>query len=469
MLRACKYTPGMRSRLVCLFAVAACGDNYRPEDRLALSTLVDTNPDPRVVEVELVATIGRFEYVAGASTEIWAYRDGAVAGSRPTIPGPLLDVNQGDLVIAHLRNELPEPTTIHWHGIRVPNEADGSEHTQTPVAPGETFDYVFTAIDSGTYWYHPHIRGDVQLEKGLYAPMIVRGGVEPPVHADRTFVLDDVKLDDDGRLDDSVSMTDVKFGRQGNALLVNGVIGGTLRARAGARERWRFVDAANSRFFKLSLPGHPFLVIGWDGGVIPEPYMTDTLLISPGERYEVIVELDGVAGDQIALQTQHHSRSPELPDPGTLDLLTIALDEPAEPIDQLPTSWASLDPIPTTTSTPLQRFSFHDAPNMKMSINGQIYPDVTPLLAKKDDVAIWSLEDDVGTDHPFHLHGMFFQVLDVDGVAPAHRGWKDTVIVPRYATVRFAVRYGEPGHWMYHCHILEHQESGMMGVLTLSP
>ncbi len=146
MGRACKYTPGMRSRLVCLFAVAACGDNYLPEDRLALSTLVDTNPDPRIVEVELVATIGRFEYIPGASTEIWAYRDGAVAGSRPTIPGPLLDVNQGDLVIVHLRNDLPEPTMIHWHGIRVPNEMDGSEHTQTPVAPGETFDYVFTAI-----------------------------------------------------------------------------------------------------------------------------------------------------------------------------------------------------------------------------------------------------------------------------------------------------------------------------------
>jgi len=177
---------------------AACGDNLEPpDDPLALATLVDTNPDPAIVEVELVATVGRFEYVAGAPTEIWAYRDGAVTGSRPTIPGPLLDVNQGDQVIVHLRNELPEPTTIHWHGIRVPNAMDGSEHTQDLVQPGATFDYVFTAVDAGTYWYHPHIRSVVQLEKGLYAPMIVRGGVEPSVHADRTFVLDDVKLADD--------------------------------------------------------------------------------------------------------------------------------------------------------------------------------------------------------------------------------------------------------------------------------
>jgi FtsP/CotA-like multicopper oxidase with cupredoxin domain len=92
---------------------------------------------------------------------------------------------------------------------------------------------------------------------------------------------------------------------------------------------------------------------------------------------------------------------------------------------------------------------------------------VTPLVASKDAIAIWSINDDVGMDHPFHLHGMFFQVLDVNGVPVAHRGWKDTVIVPRYQRLRFSVRYGEPGHWMYHCHILEHQEAGMMGVLDI--
>lgn len=448
---------------------AACGDNLAPERSLATTRLVDINPDPRIVEVELVAAIGRLSYVDGVPTEVWAYRDGAVAGSRPTIPGPLLEVNQGDQVIVHLRNELPESTTIHWHGIRVPNQADGSEHTQAPVAPGASFDYVFTALDAGTYWYHPHLRGDVQLEKGLYAPMLVRGGVLPQVHADRTFVLDDVKLTAAGALDDSVSMADMELGRQGTALLVNGVIDARLRVQAGARERWRFIDAANGRFFKLTLPGHPFLVIGWDGGLLPEPYRTDTLLISPGERYEVVVELEGAPGDSLTLQTLHHDRAPELPDPGTLELMTITLGEPAAALGPLPTSWGSFEEIPTTAATPVENFVFHEEGDMKLSINGEIYPDVTPLLARKNDIAIWRVQDDVGMDHPFHLHGMFFQVLDVDGVPAAHRGWKDTVIIPRYATVRFAVRYGEPGHWMYHCHILEHQEHGMMGVLTLSP
>lgn len=448
---------------------AGCGDNVSPADPLAPVTLVDTNPDPGVVEVELVATAGPFAYVVGVPTEIWGYRDGAVAGSRVTTPGPLLDVNQGDQVIVHFRNDLPEPTTIHWHGIRVPNAMDGTDHTQEPVPPGGTFDYVFTALDAGSYWYHPHFESPVQIEKGLYAPLIVRGGTEPAVDADRVFVLDDVKLAEDGTLDDSTDMADMKFGRMGNALLVNGTIGGTLRAKAGARERWRFVDAANGRFFKLSLPGHPFLVIGWDGGLIPEPYTSDTLLISPGERYEVIVTLDGAPGDHLVLQTQHYARSPGLPDPGTLDLMTIELGDRAEPLPSLPMSWATVEPIATDAATVVESFVFHEEAGMKLSINGEIYPDVTPLQAKAGDVSIWELEDDVGMDHPFHLHGMFFQVVDVNDVPAEHHGWKDTVIVPGYGRVRFAVRYGEPGHWMYHCHILEHQEHGMMGVLTLAP
>jgi len=163
---------------------------------------------------------------------------------------------------------------------------------------------------------------------------------------------------------------------------------------------------------------------------------------------------------------------PTLTDPGPLDLMTVRLgDRGAAPAD-LPTTWAPLEPIPVDTNTPVQNFVFHEETTptgeRAFSINGERYPQVTPLLATAGTVEIWRVQDDVGMDHPFHLHGMFFQVLDVDGVPVAHQGWKDTVIVPRYATLRFAVRYGEPGHWMYHCHILEHQERGMMGVLTVS-
>src|SRR5262249_33733792 len=152
-----------------------------------------------------------------------------------------LAANQGDHVIVHFKNELPEPTTIHWHGVRVPNAADGSDHTQAPVQPGASFDYEFDVPDAALFWYHPHLDGAVQVEKGLYAPLVVHGVDDVPVHADRVFVIDDVKLAADGKLDPTTDDTDMMYGRQGNTLLVNGQVGATLHAHAGARERWRIV------------------------------------------------------------------------------------------------------------------------------------------------------------------------------------------------------------------------------------
>ena len=461
----------MEVRATLFWIALGCGDNAH--DPLAVSVLTDTNPDPAIVEVELIASPGTIEYMPGKPARIWGYRDGAIDGSKPSVPGPMLVAHQGDQVIVHFKNELPEATTIHWHGIRLANAYDGSDHTQTPVPPGGTFDYVFTVPDAATFWYHPHIDGALQVEKGLYAPLVVRGAEQVPVDAERVFVLDDIKLAADGDLDSTVDDMDMMFGRLGNTLLVNGQVNATLEAHAGARERWRFVDAANSRFFNLSLPGHSFRVIGYDGGLLVEPYTADTLLLGPGERYDVIVELDGATGDLVPLQSLYYDRARGmLADPGPQSLMTVKLGDRAAPIDSLPTSWGTFDPIATDANTQRLVFTLHEdgfPPNTRYSINGEVYPDVTPTIGTQDAVAIWSINDDVGMDHPFHLHGMFFQVLDVDGIAPAHAGWKDTVIVPAYKTLRFAVRYGTPGHWMYHCHILEHQEGGMMGVLDVMP
>jgi len=306
---------------------------------------------------------------------------------------------------------------------------------------------------------------------GLYAPLVVHGDEAVPVDAERVLVLDDIKLAGDGNLDPSSDDTDMMFGRQGNTLLVNGQVGATLYAHAGARERWRLVDAANSRFFQLALAGHTFLVIGYDGGLLATPYETDTLLITPGERYDVIVQLDGKSGATFPLQTLFYDRARgQLPDPGPLNLLSVALGDRAPPIDPLPATWGTFDPIAVDASTPIVDFTLHeDGTPPKFSINGEVYPNVTPITGTQSATAIWSINDDVGMDHPFHLHGMFFQVLDIDGVPVEHAGWKDTVVVPAYKILRFAVRYGGAGHWMYHCHILEHQEGGMMGVLEVHP
>src|SRR5262245_46060546 len=199
-------------------AVAVAGCSSAPTDD-ALPVLIDVNPDPAVVEVRLVAEPATAELLPGKRADVWAFRDAAGAAS---IPGPMLEANLGDRVIVHFENRLPDATTVHWHGLRVPNAADGTPVAQRMIDPGGSYDYEFTATDAGLYWYHPHMEADVQIERGLYAPIRIRDGVEPEVAADRVFVLDDVKLEATGQLSTRTDDLDVMLGRQGNVLLVNG-------------------------------------------------------------------------------------------------------------------------------------------------------------------------------------------------------------------------------------------------------
>jgi FtsP/CotA-like multicopper oxidase with cupredoxin domain len=317
------------------------------------------------------------------------------------------------------------------------------------------------------------VAGDVQIERGLYAPIVVHGGVAPDVAADRVFVLDDVKIEATGKLSTTTDPLDMMLGRQGNVLLVNGHSKATLPVAAGSRERWRFVNAANGRYFNLTLAGHSFLVIGWDGGLLEQPYSTERLLVAPGERYEVLVELQGERGAELALQTLHYDRGHNIPDPGPLELVRLQLTSvaPTAPAP-LPTTWGTFEPLVTDASTPVRKLVLSEEEaglaEPRFFINGERFPDVTPLSAMQDDVEIWEIQNDAEMDHPFHLHGMFFQVLDVGGTPVEHQGWKDTVNVPQKKTLRFAVRYGTPGTWMFHCHILEHAERGMMGELEIA-
>ena len=438
--------------------------------------LTDINPDPNIVEVQLVAEVSTAEYLAGKPAQVWAYRDGAVPGSKGTVPGPLLRAKLGDEIVVHFRNELPaDETTIHWHGLRLPAESDGTPSTMTPVPPGGEYEYRFTARDASLFWYHPHVRAYDQIERGLYAPLVVTGGATPDVAADRIIVLDDVKLDADGTLNEDTTELDRMLGRQGNVLLVNGRRAPVaLNVGAGARERWRFVNAANGRYFNLRIPGLGFLVIGSDGGLLAQPYSTDTLLITPGERYDVLVTFEGSAGATAALETIHYDRGHDIPDPGPQDLLRVAVGPAvtAAPAP-LPSTWGELPRLPITDATPVRSFVLaeFEQPGVPVifTINDERWPDNKPVHVTRGDIEIWEVQNAAAMDHPFHLHGMFFQVLPDGGTPPLTDGWKDTVNVAQKSTLRFAVQYDPVGMWMFHCHILEHAELGMMGDLMVMP
>lgn len=461
-----------RSLLLCAFVTLGCGDNSSSSN-IAPPVLTDVNPDPNIVEVELVASPATHVYLADKPADVWAFRDGAIAGSTGSVPGPMLEAKLGDQVIVHFTNELPEETTIHWHGLRVPNASDGTPLAQVPVPPGGSFDYEFTLLDAGFYWFHPHLRGDVQVEAGLYAPIVVHDDVAIDVAADRVFVLDDVKLEASGKLSERTEALDLMLGRMGNVVLVNGQDNPAIEVASGTRERWRFVNSANGRYFNLELPDHRFTVIGIDGGLLVEPYETTTLLVAPGERYEVLVDFTGSEGDELALRTLHYDRGHNIPDPGPIEILALRLGATGPTPAALPTTWGEVQPIAFDDATPRRRFVLEEddtIPAMPtFTINDEAFPDITPVQGALGQVEVWQIENQAEMDHPFHLHGMSFQALDAQGSVRTPLGWKDTLNIPQKTTVEFVVEFGAVGRWMYHCHVLEHAERGMMGELEIAP
>jgi FtsP/CotA-like multicopper oxidase with cupredoxin domain len=426
---------------------------------------VDKNPDPKIVEIDLEAGKATKAYLPGKTTSVLAYNG--------TVPGPLIDANVGDTLVVHFKNSLAMNTTVHWHGVRVPNAMDGTMAVQMPVGPGESFDYQFQLPDAGLFWFHPHVMEDVQIQQGLYGVIRVRGPNEPSADDERVVVLDDVLLDKDGGFPATIDSDTEMIGREGNVLLVNGEPLPTLGWRSGAALRLRLVNVANARFFNLALDGYTFHVIGTDGGFMPKPYDTDKLLIAPGERYDVMLLAHGKPGDEVTLMDQPYDRGHDTgkEPPMPLAKLRVTADAPLSG-RSLPTAFPSIERLPggaadTTITFDEKYVSGHPV----FTVNGDAYPNVLPIDVMNGSVHVVDLVNNAEMDHPFHLHGFFFQVLARGGTVVPDDALadKDTLILPQKSTVRIVTRFDRPGSWMYHCHILEHAERGMMGEIDVAP
>jgi FtsP/CotA-like multicopper oxidase with cupredoxin domain len=457
-----------------LLAVAATllGDSSAAGPDTLVTPPVFTNvaQRPGTVEVRLVAAPARLSLVPGTTSDVYAYNG--------HVPGPTLEVREGDRVIVHFRNELPESTTVHWHGLHIPFAADGSPFH--PVPPGGQQDYVFTIQrgTAGTYWYHPHQhhRTRDQVVKGLYGAIIVRAADDPlPGLPEKLLILADNRFLAGGSLDipdphSAQGRVDRENGREGDVLFVNGQVMPALTIRSGEVQRWRVVNASAARVYRLVIPGHRFLHVGNDGGLFERPVETDEILVASSERVELLVRGTGVPGSRTTLQALTYDRYVPQTRPAdwrlTRDLLTVRYaDEPPVPTTvPLPATLRRVTPLDTADATSTRVMVLTQGfINGKAMDLGRV--DATTTLGATE---IWQIENLVGMDHPFHLHGFRFQVLDIDGVPMPYRSWKDTVNVPKHATVRFIVRFDDyPGRWMFHCHILDHEDHGMMGVLEV--
>ena len=412
--------------------------------------------DGSVVEVDLEAREIDWEFTPGVITKAWGFNG--------QIPGPVIEARVGDVLELRLTNHLPEPTVLHWHGLRLPAAMDGTDMVQRGIKPGDTFTYRFTLRDAGTFWYHPHMNETVQLERGLYGALIVREPNEPTLDAERVLVLDDVKLDRQGQIKKPGGLIEGHDGRQGGTRLVNGKAEPELTMAAGQIERWRVINASSARYVRLSIGGRPFTILGTDGGLIDAPVTVTEVLLTPADRVDIAVG-PFTEGETIAVDALKYNRM-TVARAKNESFATVRVGPPAPSRAVIPTTLRSIEPLVSGAVSPTREVHLGFKPSLRHGVTFVVNkePHHRDKPVKVGELQVWDVINDTMMDHPFHLHGFFFQVLEVDGEPPAFRSWEDTINVPPKGRVRIAwVADDRPGEWMYHCHILEHHEQGMMG------
>ncbi len=416
----------------------------------------EAQPDPgcTVVSVDLEAAETEWEFIPGQLTRAWAFNG--------RVPGPVIEANVGDVLEVRLTNRLPEPTTIHWHGLRVPAAMDGTDMVQSPIEPGATFTYRFKLPDAGTFWYHPHTHEPVQMERGLYGAIVVRGRDEPTLDADRVLVIDDVKLDRDAQIEPPRGWIERHNGREGSTRLLNGRSEPELVMAAGQVERWRIVNSASARYVRLSIGGRPFQIIGTDGGLIPSPVTVKEVLIATADRVELAVG-PFAEGEVLEVESLAYNRR-SISFPKTERFATVRVGPPTPSRANLPETLRLIEPLVTGPVTPNREVHLSvkvGIRGMDFLINKEKHHRDRPVTV--GELQVWDVINDSMMDHPFHLHGFFFQVLSVNDEPPKFLSWEDTVNVPPRSRVRIAwMPDDRPGEWMYHCHIIEHHDAGMM-------
>ena len=440
-----------------------------------LSRLANEATTPGLFKAKLTAGSTTARFAEGLDTPILAYNG--------TSPGPLIEAVEGDRVEITFANRIAdEASTIHWHGMPVPANQDGNP--MDPVATGTDRTYSFDLPEgsAGSYWYHPHPHGKTaeQVYRGLAGAFVVKPKADPipAAYGDTVLVFTDLRLAADGTLPDN-TMTDLMNGRVGDHVLVNGQKNPILTVPFGTKRRFRFYNATNARFLRLSFDGAPMTIIGTDGGLLEAPVAADDILLSPAERLELIVSFEkpGTA----TLSTLDYDRGwmgAGRPADAGLTLFTVDVSEtPAEPVPPLPDRLRPMAQFGAPAVS--RRFVFTEtmamnATGMEMGflINGAAFDmKRVDIVAKAGQVELWEIVNKADMDHPFHVHGTQFQVVEHERGGeiskPAYRAWKDTVNVARGETVRLLLRQDRPGPRMYHCHILEHEQLGMMGIVDV--
>ena len=455
----------------------------------------------------------------------------SVAGRRFTsyafngqIPGPLIEVAQGATIVVRFHNSIDLPSAVHWHGVRLDNRFDGAVGvTQEAVQPGETFTYRVHFSDAGLYWYHPHVREDIEQNLGLYGNLLVRSpraDYYSHVNREEVLTLDDILLGADApSAFGAGSPTHALMGRWGNVLLVNGEPRFALDVKRGEVVRFFLTNVSNARVYNVSFGDARIKLVAGDAGKFEREEWVRSVVIAPAERYVVEVEFprSGAVAMLNRVQALDHMIGSYAPETDTLGFVNVAPAAIAvryvrqfETLRQNADVAADLAAIRGQFSKPVDHeltlsLRTRGLPaavaNMLIGINapmewndgmpmanwvttggevtwilrdpatGKENMDIDWRFAAGDVARIRVFNDPASShamDHPIHLHGQRFLVLARDGVRNQNLVWKDTAIIPAGATVDLLVDMSNAGRWMLHCHIAEHLGAGMMSTFVVA-
>ncbi|MEJ7704391.1 MAG: multicopper oxidase family protein [Geodermatophilaceae bacterium] len=414
-----------------------------------------------------------------------AGREATALGYNGGFPGPTLLLQPGDRLRVQLANRLGDPTNLHVHGLHVSPEGNGDNAFVT-VDAGESFDYDYQLPDDhppGVYWYHPHLHGMVaeQVFGGLYGAIIVADVQELPVTRERVLVISDITFDGSGRIPPA-SSTARMMGREGDLLLVNGQASPVLNARPGERERWRVVNACAARYLRLSLDGQQVQLLGFDSGRLPAPQDVEEVVLAPGNRADLLVTAGQGSSQLQALPYDRGAMMGMMGSGGnssaTGTAVTVAaLEVAGSEVAALPPVPAQPEPRDLQGMAVTARRELTFAMGMAMgggamsfTIDGNEFdPDRVDQEVSVGTIEEWTITNNSPMDHPLHLHVWPMQIVEQDGQPIRDPSWQDVVNVPAESRVKVRVAFDAfPGRTVYHCHILDHEDSGMMGVINAS-
>ncbi len=397
--------------------------------------------------------------------------------------GPTIRTRMGENIRIDVENRLRAPTTVHWHGLDVPAEADGNIHQ--PILPGGSWSASFPIQQAAaTLWYHPHFMETTaeQVYEGLSGLFIIDDPVSDSLNLPRRYGIDDIPLilqerrfDSSGRFSYKPSRPDIMHGYSGNALLVNGAITPTKESPRHPL-RLRILNGSNSTILRINAEGLPgFFQVATDGGFLDRPVPLSQVVLSTGERAELVLDLSRATGDSVTLWAESNGGQ-------TYKALVIHLSGSSKQPWQVPSSLSPIARIKESEADRSRNFVLQTAMGGRMTINGdRIDMHRIDEHVRLGSTEIWEIENrDSGRGrmgrgqgmgmmnqpHSFHIHAVQFLILDINGRPPPENlsGWKDTVLLWPGDKTRFITRFQSyPGVFMYHCHLLEHEDNGMMG------